>query len=66
MSMDDRISKLNPVIRVWINYFRICDMKTLMKDMDGWLRVRIQMCIRKQWKTPKNREKALVKLVLPR
>lgn len=66
VSMDYRISKINPVIRGWINYFRICDMKTLMKRMDGWLRVRIRMCIWKQWKTPKNREKALVKLGFPR
>jgi group II intron reverse transcriptase/maturase len=66
VSMDYRISKLNPVIRGWINYFRICDMKTLMKKMDRWLRVRIRMCIWKQWKTPRNREKALVKLGFPR
>lgn len=66
VSMDYRISKLNPVIRGWINYFRICDMKRLMREMDGWLRVRIRMCIWKQWKTPQNREKCLVKLGMPR
>jgi group II intron reverse transcriptase/maturase len=66
VSMDYRISKLNPVIRGWINYYRICDMKTLMKDMDKWLRVRIRMCIWKQWKTPKHREKCLVILGMPK
>lgn len=66
VSMDYRISKLNPVIRGWINYFRICDMKGLMSRIDGWLRVRIRMCIWKQWKTARNREKALVKLGFPR
>ena len=66
VSMDYRISKLNPVIRGWINYFRICDMKGLMNRIDGWLRVRIRMCIWKQWKTARNREKALVKLGFPR
>lgn len=66
VSMEYRISKLNPVIRGWINYFRICDMKGLMSRIDGWLRVRIRMCIWKQWKTPRNREKALVKLGFPR
>ena len=65
VSMDYRISKLNPVIRGWINYFRICDMKTLMRDMDGWLRVRIRMCIWKQWKTPKRRRWGMRKLGLP-
>ena len=62
VSMDDRIVKLNSVIRGWINYFRICDMKTLMKDMDRWLRVRIRMCIWKQWKTSQRREWGLRKL----
>ena len=62
VSMDYRISKLNPVIRGWINYFRICDMKTLMKELDGWLRVRIRMCIWKQWKTSQRREWGLRKL----
>ncbi len=62
VSMDYRIAKLNPVIRGWINYFRICDMKTLMKEMDSWLRVRIRMCIWKQWKTPQRREWGLRKL----
>ena len=62
VSMDYRISKMNPVIRGWINYFRICDMKTLMKELDGWLRVRIRMCIWKQWKTPRRREWGLRKL----
>ena len=62
VSMEYRISKLNPVIRGWINYFRICDMKILMKDIDRWLRVRIRMCIWKQWKTPQGRERGLKKL----
>ena len=66
VSMEYRISKINPVIRGWINNFRICDMKTLMKELDGWLRVRIRMCIWKQCKTPQNRERCLVRLGLPR
>lgn len=66
ISMTQRTAKLNPVIRGWINYFRICDMKETMKKMDGWLRTRIRMCIWKQWKTPQKREKALVLLGMNR
>ena len=62
ISMDIRISKINPIIRGWIQYYRICDMKRKMEDLDGWLRVRIRMCIWKQWKTPQHREKCLIKL----
>ena len=57
-----KISRLNPIIRGWINYFRICDMKGWMKALDGMLRDRIRMCIWKQWKTPQKRRKSLLKL----
>ncbi len=61
-----KISRLNPIIRGWINYFRICDMKVSMTRLDGYLRTRIRMCIWKQWKTPQKRRKALLKLGAPK
>lgn len=65
LSMEERIQKLNQVIRGWINYFRIANMKKWMMNIDGWLRTRIRICLWKQWKTPKNRRKELMKLGLP-
>lgn len=56
-----KISRLNPIIRGWINYFKICDMKTIMSQLDRYLRTRLRMCIWKQWKLPKNRVKQLRK-----
>ena len=56
-----KISRLNPIIRGWINYFKICDMKTVMAKLDRYLRTRLRMCIWKQWKLPKNRVKQLRK-----
>ena len=60
-----KISRLNPIIRGWINYFRICDMNFWMEKLDSHLRVRLRMCIWKQWKTPRNRTKQLRKCGLP-
>ena len=34
----------------WINYFNLADMKSLVKELDKWLRRRIRMCYWKQWK----------------
>lgn len=65
ISMKERTKKLNQVIRGWINYFRIANMKMWMMRIDGWLRTRIRICLWKQWKTPKNRRKELMKLGLP-
>ena len=62
VSMDYRISRLNPIIRGWVNYFRICDMKWALISFDKWMRNRVRMCIWKQWKTPHNRFKCLRKL----
>ena len=60
-----RIGRLNPIIRGWINYFRICDMKGWMNILDAYLRVRLRMIIWKQWKKPKNRVKQLRKCGFP-
>ena len=62
MSISDKITKLNQVIRGWINYFRIADMKRLMGRIGEHLRHRLRMCIWKYWKKPKTKYKALRKL----
>ena len=62
ISLDERITKLNQVIRGWINYFRIADMKTCMTSISEHLRRRIRCIIWKQWKVPSKRIPALVKL----
>lgn len=62
MSISDKITKVNQVIRGWINYFRIADMKWLMKETSEHLRHRLRMCIWKYWKNSKTKYKALRKL----
>jgi group II intron reverse transcriptase/maturase len=49
-SNEGRIEKLKQNIRGWINYFKIADIKTLLKDIDEWMRRRIRMVYWKQWK----------------
>lgn len=62
MSINDKIVKLNQVIRGWINYFKIADMKSLMTRVSEHLRHRLRMCIWKYWKKPMTKYKALRKL----
>ena len=66
VSNNYKVEKLNQLIRGWINYFKIGSMKTLCKELDSRIRYRLRMCIWKQWKTPQNREKNLVKLGINR
>ena len=62
ISLDDRIVKLNQVIRGWINYFRIADMKKNLIDITSHLNRRIRCIIWKQWKVSIKRINCLVKL----
>ena len=57
-----KVEKLNQLIKGWINYFRIGEMKWICKDMDAKIRRRLRMCIWVHWKTPENRAKNLMKL----
>lgn len=62
ISLSDRIIKLNQVIRGWINYFRIADMKVSIKRITEHLNRRIRCVIWKQWKSLNKRINALIKL----
>ena len=57
-----RIKRLNEVIRGWINYFRIADMKGIMSKITSHLNRRIRCLLWKQWKTCKGRIKRLLRL----
>lgn len=65
VSMDERIQKLNWVIRGWINYFRIGRMKNVLEEIDAHLRTRMRIVIWKQWKTGQKRYWGLRKLGAP-
>lgn len=65
ISLDRRIEQINYLIRGWVNYFRIADMKIKMRDIDQKLRARIRVIIWKQWKIPKRQIPSLVKLGIP-
>ena len=62
IALDERIVKLNQVIRGWINYFRVADMKEQLKNITSHLNRRIWCIIWKQWKTCNHRYKCLLKL----
>ena len=61
-SLDNRIKQINYLVRGWVNYFRIANMKQAIIDIDKHLRTRIRVIIWKQWKRITPREKALIKL----
>lgn len=43
-------TKVNQIVRGWINYYSIGSMKTFLKEFGEWLRHKIRVVIIKQWK----------------
>ncbi len=46
-------TKVNQIVRVWINYFRIGSIKVFLFKFGQWMRHKIRVIIIKQWKLPK-------------
>lgn len=65
VTMDERIQRLNWVIRGWVNYFRIGKMKKQLTGIDEHLRTRMRVVVWKQWKTSQKRYWGLRKLGTP-
>ena len=64
-SNETRILKLQQYIRGWVNYFRLADMKRLLRETDEWMRHRIRAIYWKQWKRVRTRIRKLRNLNLP-
>lgn len=64
MGIEARKTRLNQIIRGWVNYFKLADMKKLMQTIDEWLRSRIRMITWKRWKKVRTRFQNLKNLGL--
>ena len=56
--------KANQVVRGWVNYFYLAEMKIFLRELDHWFRRRIRMVFIKRWKRPKTIIRNLIKLGL--
>lgn len=66
ISLDNRIKQINYLVRGWVNYFRIANMRDKIRKIDKHLRTRIRVIIWKQWKNITRKEKALIQLGIER
>jgi group II intron reverse transcriptase/maturase len=62
MSFDERIKRLNWLIRGWVNYFKLGSIQVKLKKLDEWLRNRLRYCIWHHWKKPDRKRKNLIRL----
>lgn len=59
------IKQLNTFTRGWINYYKISNNSSFVKEMDSWIRRKIRVYIWKQWKKISTRKRNLVNLGIP-
>jgi RNA-directed DNA polymerase len=51
---------LNPYLRGWVNYYRIADAKTILEQLDEWIRRRLRLILWRQWKRRWTRRNKLI------
>lgn len=62
---NERINRLTIFTRGWVNYYRIANISTKLKELDGWVRNRLRYCIWKHWKKPNKRKRSYIQLGIP-
>ncbi|MGO4891548.1 group II intron maturase-specific domain-containing protein [Flavobacterium sp. W21_SRS_FM6] len=60
-SVRKAISELTPVLRGWISYFRLTQVKGVLEELDGWIRRKLRCPYWRQWKRTFTRANMLMK-----
>jgi RNA-directed DNA polymerase len=60
------IQELAPVLRGWVNYFGLAQVKGVFEELDQWLRRRLRCLLWRRWKRSKTRAKNLMRRGLDR
>ena len=60
------VKDLVPVIRGWIGYYRLAEVKGVFEDLDQWIRRKLRAILWRQWKHPGPRLRALLRRGLDR
>ena len=53
------VRELAPVIRGWVAYFRLAEVKGVFGELDRWVRRKLRCNVWRQWKTPRTRFREL-------
>lgn len=59
-SLAQIITELTPMLRGWIQYFRLAEVKAAFERLDQWIRRRCRCLLWRQWKRPYTRARNLI------
>ncbi len=60
------VEDLGPILRGWMQYFRLAEVKGIFEELDGWMRRKLRCILWRQGKRPRTREKRLMQRGLER
>jgi RNA-directed DNA polymerase len=60
-SLQRTVVDLKPLLRGWVGYFRMADVRSSFEQLDTWLRRRLRCILWRQWKRPRTRAKELMR-----
>jgi RNA-directed DNA polymerase len=60
-SLKQTIERLNPILRGWVAYFRLTEVKGVLEDLDGWIRRKLRVLLWRQWKQVYTRARNLMR-----
>ena len=55
---------LTPLLRGWVNYFRLAEVQNIFEELDGWIRRKLRAILWRQWKRVFARVRNLMRLGL--
>jgi hypothetical protein len=53
------VEELTPLLRGWMNYFRLAEVKGIFEELDSWIRRKLRCLIWRPWKRTITRAKGL-------
>ncbi len=65
ISMSRRLQELRQYLRGWIDYFVLEQRKSLLTELDKWLRRRVRACYWRSWRLPSTRLRRLTAMGVP-
>lgn len=60
-SLSRTVADLTPLLRGWVGYFRLAEVKSSFEELDAWLRRRCRCILWRQWQRPRTRAKELMR-----
>lgn len=58
-SIRRQLGDLAAVLRGWVSYYRLAEVKGIFEDLDQWIRRKLRVILWRQWKRPRTRLKEL-------